>query len=102
MVRIEWAGLEISEVALPWFCIVKFSSLSVRFNMTAVIVSSGFRKAVVSNSSRVDAAMIYVHPWEIDPDQPRLPLSLLAGMTVVEEITQQRVGDMESNFLSVT
>lgn len=36
------------------------------------------RKAVVGCVRRCQPAMIYVHPWELDPDQPRLPAGMLA------------------------
>ncbi len=37
-----------------------------------------FRKAFHSLSARGESGMFYIHPWEVDPDQPRLPVSWLA------------------------
>lgn len=37
------------------------------------IIRRAFREA----SLRGECATFYIHPWEIDPDQPRLPVSLL-------------------------
>lgn len=37
----------------------------------------GFTKWGISRVNRIDGhpAVFYIHPWEIDPDQPRLPVS---------------------------
>jgi polysaccharide deacetylase family protein (PEP-CTERM system associated) len=35
-------------------------------------------RAFDEHSARGKSAMLYVHPWEIDPDQPRLAVSLLS------------------------
>ncbi|MCE9532409.1 MAG: polysaccharide deacetylase family protein [Planctomycetes bacterium] len=40
------------------------------------ILEAGIRQA---NLLQSPAAMLYFHPWEFDPDQPRLPLSRLSG-----------------------
>jgi hypothetical protein len=37
------------------------------------IIRRAFREA----SERSEPATFYIHPWEIDPDQPRLPVSAL-------------------------
>jgi polysaccharide deacetylase family protein (PEP-CTERM system associated) len=37
------------------------------------LTARAFREHTVRN----EAAMFYIHPWEIDPDQPRVPVSLL-------------------------
>jgi len=34
-------------------------------------------RAFREHTARKEAAMFYIHPWEIDPDQPRVPVSLL-------------------------
>src|SRR6185295_13176414 len=33
------------------------------------------RRAFAEASARSEPATFYIHPWEIDPDQPRLPVS---------------------------
>ena len=35
------------------------------------------RRAFADASARGESATFYIHPWEIDPDQPRLPVSAL-------------------------
>jgi polysaccharide deacetylase family protein (PEP-CTERM system associated) len=42
----------------------------------------GWTRFGISRINRVERrpAIFYTHPWEIDPDQPRLPLSRLHGM----------------------
>jgi polysaccharide deacetylase family protein (PEP-CTERM system associated) len=35
------------------------------------------RRAFREGSERGEPATFYIHPWEIDPDQPRLPVSVL-------------------------
>jgi len=35
------------------------------------------RRAFAEASARSEPATFYIHPWEIDPDQPRLPVSAL-------------------------
>jgi polysaccharide deacetylase family protein (PEP-CTERM system associated) len=35
-------------------------------------------RAFDEHSARGESAMLYVHPWEIDPEQPRLAVSLLS------------------------
>jgi len=37
------------------------------------VIQRAFREA----SERAESATFYIHPWEIDPDQPRLPVSRL-------------------------
>ncbi len=36
------------------------------------------RRCLAARQRRGAPAMIYVHPWELDPDQPRLPIGRLA------------------------
>jgi polysaccharide deacetylase family protein (PEP-CTERM system associated) len=36
------------------------------------------RRAFDEHSGRGESAMLYVHPWEIDPEQPRLAVSLVS------------------------
>lgn len=36
------------------------------------------RSAVAWRQRRREPAMVYIHPWELDPDQPRLPVGRLA------------------------
>jgi len=38
---------------------------------------SVIRRAFQEATARGSAATFYIHPWEIDPEQPRLPVSLL-------------------------
>ncbi len=40
------------------------------------ILRAGLRQA--ARTENLSVAMLYFHPWEFDPDQPRLPLSPLA------------------------
>ena len=40
------------------------------------VIQAAFRQA----SHAGVPAMFYVHPWEVDPDQPRLPVSWLTGV----------------------
>ena len=37
-------------------------------------------RAFDEHAARGESAMFYVHPWEIDPEQPRLPVSLLSRL----------------------
>lgn len=39
-----------------------------------------FRQAFRRLSARNTSGMFYIHPWELDPAQPRLPVSLLARL----------------------
>lgn len=39
-----------------------------------------FRQAFRRLSARNASGMFYIHPWELDPAQPRLPVSLLARL----------------------
>jgi len=36
------------------------------------------RRALAQRQRRGQAAMLYVHPWELDPEQPRIPIGPLA------------------------
>ena len=39
------------------------------------------RRAITSfNADEAQPAMFYLHPWEVDPDQPRLRASLRSGL----------------------
>jgi hypothetical protein len=37
------------------------------------VIQSAFRR----HSARNEPAMFYIHPWEIDPNQPRVPVGWL-------------------------
>jgi polysaccharide deacetylase family protein (PEP-CTERM system associated) len=39
-----------------------------------------FRQAFRGLSARGESGMFYIHPWEVDPHQPRLPVSWLARL----------------------
>jgi hypothetical protein len=53
---------------------------------------------------RVNAAgepvTFYIHPWEIDPDQPRLPISRLAALRHYRNLgeTLNRLGRLVADF----
>jgi hypothetical protein len=38
------------------------------------------RAAVRDAESRGVPAMLYIHPWELDPDQPRIPVSFATSI----------------------
>lgn len=44
----------------------------------------------VEDACRPAVAMLYFHPWEFDPDQPRLPLGLLSRFRTYVGIHQSR------------
>ncbi len=39
-----------------------------------------FRRAFAALQAQGISGMFYIHPWEVDPDQPRLPVSALARL----------------------
>lgn len=44
------------------------------------VMRAGIRQAVrMASDANPSVAMLYFHPWEFDPDQPRLPLSRLSA-----------------------
>ena len=36
------------------------------------------RRCIARRQQKTQPTMIYVHPWELDPDQPRLPVGRLS------------------------
>ncbi len=69
--------------------ILEFPPLTVRVGRLRIPVGGGgylrllpgavVRRSVAARQDRGEAAMLYVHPWELDPGQPRLPAPLLTG-----------------------
>lgn len=43
-----------------------------------LLPSSLIETCIAHRATRDEAVMLYLHPWELDPDQPRLPVSPLA------------------------
>ena len=68
--------------------IVEFPPLTVNAGVVRVPVGGGgylrllpgsvVRRCVAGRQRRGKPVMLYVHPWELDPDQPRLPARRLA------------------------
>jgi polysaccharide deacetylase family protein (PEP-CTERM system associated) len=60
------------------------------------IIRRAFREA----SERGEPATFYVHPWEIDPDQPRLPVSALNRLRHYRGLTSAlaRIDDLLEEF----
>jgi polysaccharide deacetylase family protein (PEP-CTERM system associated) len=56
------------------------------------------------NRSERQSAIFYIHPWEIDPDQPRLPAGLLSRFRHYFNLhqTQKRLGQLLRDFRFVT
>jgi hypothetical protein len=65
------------------------------------LMKRGFAQARASGSP----GMFYVHPWELDPDQPRLPVSPITrvrhyrGLARTESILERLLGEV--SFTSV-
>ncbi|MBY0459381.1 MAG: polysaccharide deacetylase family protein, partial [Gemmataceae bacterium] len=62
------------------------------------VMRAGLRQAVRADGPQV--AMLYFHPWEFDPDQPRLPLGRVAGWRTYVGIahTTNRLDSLLSEF----
>ncbi|MBU0616758.1 MAG: DUF3473 domain-containing protein [Planctomycetes bacterium] len=75
-------------VAPSGSCILEFPPLTLGWGLLRVPVGGGgylrllpetiVRRCLAARERRQQPALIYVHPWELDPDQPRLPLGPLA------------------------
>jgi len=68
--------------------IIEFPPLTLNWRMLRLPVGGGgylrllpgaaLLRCVAARQRRREPTMIYIHPWELDPDQPRLPLGRLA------------------------
>ncbi len=64
------------------------------------------RRAFQEHSDDGIPAVFYIHPWEIDPEQPRLPVSLLTrvrhyrGLRNTEERLERLLGEVRFTSLS--
>ena len=58
------------------------------------------RRAFREHHERGDAAMFYIHPWELDPGQPRLPVSWLTRLRHYRglEKTRHRIARLLDEF----
>lgn len=59
------------------------------------------RRAIARiNAHEAQPAMIYLHPWEIDPDQPRLPVGPLTRFRHLVNVgkTEARLGRLLADF----
>ena len=61
---------------------------------------SVIRRAFVEASARRTPATFYIHPWEIDPEQPRLPVSLITRLRHYRGLSQTlpRIKQLLSEF----
>jgi polysaccharide deacetylase family protein (PEP-CTERM system associated) len=52
------------------------------------------------NDEERRGAIFYLHPWEIDPDQPRLPVGLLGGLRHYRNLkeTEARLRQLLNDF----
>jgi polysaccharide deacetylase family protein (PEP-CTERM system associated) len=58
------------------------------------------RRAFADSTRRGDPATFYVHPWELDPDQPRLPVSPLTRLRHYRglAVTRERIAQLLEQF----
>lgn len=90
--------------------LLEFPPLTARLGRLRVPVGGGgylrllpsavVRHCVARAVRRDEPVMLYLHPWELDPDQPRLPIGRLATWRhrVNLHTTEQKLGRLLSEF----
>jgi len=58
------------------------------------------KRAFAESATRGDSATFYVHPWELDPGQPRLPVSMLTRLRHYRGLgsTRARIAQLLAQF----
>lgn len=82
---LEWAGLRVPVAGGAYF-------RHFPYGVT--------RKALEALRDRGIAGVFYVHPWEVDPEQPRFPASFLTRVRHYRnlELTLPRLGNLSRDF----